>query len=70
MVQDKNGQRPDAMAISHEARALLRDARCTVREDAVGDNASRVRPHTRRKQQYFDDSSNINMKAAATRRGC
>lgn len=40
--QDKNRQRPDAMAVNHEARALLRDARCAVREDGVGDNASRV----------------------------
>ncbi|CBJ33605.1 Ankyrin [Ectocarpus siliculosus] len=36
--QDKNGQRPDAMAVDHESRALLRDARCAVREYAVGDN--------------------------------
>ena len=40
--QDKNKQRPDAMAVNHEARALLRDARCAVREGGVGDNASRV----------------------------
>lgn len=39
--QDKNKQRPDAMAVNHEARALLRDARCAVRE-GMGDNASRV----------------------------
>lgn len=30
------------MAVNHEARALLRDARCAVREGGVGDNASRV----------------------------
>lgn len=28
--------------MNHEARALLRDARCAVREGGVGDNASRV----------------------------
>ena len=63
LLQDKNGQRPDAMAISHEARALLRDARCTVQEDAIGDNASRIRPHTRWKQQYqqqYQDESSSN----------
>lgn len=43
LEQDKNRQRPDAMAVDHEARALLRDARCAVREGGVGDNASRVR---------------------------
>lgn len=42
LVQDKNKQRPDAMAVNREARALMRDARCAVREDGVGDNASRV----------------------------
>ena len=63
LLQDKNGQRPDAIAISHEARALLRDARCTVQEDTIGDNASRVRPHTRWKQQYqqqYQDESSSN----------
>ncbi|CAN0414832.1 unnamed protein product, partial [Ascophyllum nodosum] len=53
-AQDKNGQRPDAMAISHEARALLRDARCTVREDAVGDNASRVIASLRRELENLE----------------
>lgn len=33
------------MAVNHEARALLRDARCAVKEYGVGDNASRVSPH-------------------------
>lgn len=31
------------MAMNQEARALVRDARCAVREYGVGDNASRVR---------------------------
>lgn len=43
LLQDKNGQRPDTMSVNSEARALLRDARSIVREDGVGDNASRVR---------------------------
>lgn len=41
-VQDKNEQKPDSMAVNNEARAVLRDARCIVRESGVGDNASRV----------------------------
>lgn len=42
-VQDKNDKKPDSMAVNAEARALLKDARCIVRESGVGDNASRVR---------------------------
>lgn len=41
-LQDKNNQKPDNMAVNSEARAVLKDARCIVRESGVGDNASRV----------------------------
>ncbi|CAN0078703.1 unnamed protein product, partial [Ectocarpus fasciculatus] len=69
--QDKNGQRPDAMAVNHESRALLRDARCAVREYAVGDNASRVIASLRRELENLEaevEGARAKAKEEASRR--